>query len=338
MKHVLIIGGGVAGLEASNILSGFGYRVSIVEQTDKLGGKLNQWNNLIPDNQLARELLQKIQRNFSDSIQLHLSSTVFSVKKFQESYELIISSGKELKVDAILICTGFDLFNSKKKEEYGYLIYENVITSADLEECWRHGKKMNTSHGKTPKRIGMIHCVGSRDEKIGNTYCSKVCCITAIKQSMEIREKLPESEVFCFYMDLQLFGKHFADLYKKAQCKYGVQFIRGRLSECFENSDGSVLLKVEDTLLGKPLRMNVDMVVLMAGMVPNVSSKTINQLFGLETTPDGFLRTVDPNYDVVSTNIPGVFTAGACTGPKTIEQTINEARSAAVRIHSFFNN
>ncbi|NJO70443.1 MAG: CoB--CoM heterodisulfide reductase iron-sulfur subunit A family protein, partial [Bacteroidetes bacterium] len=104
--------------------------------------------------------------------------------------------------------------------------------------------------GKTPQRIGIVHCVGSRDEKAGNTYCSKVCCVTGVKQAIELKEQLPSSEIFNFYMDLRMYDRYFEDLYKEAQVKHHVQFIRGRLSEAFENPDGTVMIKIEDTLWG----------------------------------------------------------------------------------------
>ncbi len=120
-----------------------------------------------------------------------------------------------------------------------------------------------------PQRIGFIHCVGSRDEKVGNLHCSKVCCVTAVKQAIEVKEMLPHAEIFLFYMDLRMFGRHFEELYKEAQQKYGIQFIRARLSEAFENPDGSLQIRIEDTLLAKPMKMTLDLLVLMVGIQPD---------------------------------------------------------------------
>ena len=338
MKHILVIGGGVAGLEASKKLAETGYNVSIVEHTGQLGGKLNQWDRLFPDNVPSKEVFEKIQKGMPLSVYKYLNSKVQSIQKKEHLFKVNLSNGIDIIIDAILVSTGFDIFNAGKKEEYGYGIYSNVITSADLEERWRNNKKLCTSNGKIPKRVGFFHCVGSRDEKAGNKYCSKASCLTAIKQASRIKELLPECEVFCFYMDLQIFGRHFERNYQYAQEKHGIQFIRGRLSECFENPDGTVLLKVEDTLLGKPMRINTDLVILMAGMVPSSSSNSIKEIIGLESDDNGFFSPLDSNYDVVSTNIPGIFVAGACTGPKTIENTINEARAAAGQINAYLSD
>jgi heterodisulfide reductase subunit A2 len=337
MKHVLVIGGGVAGLEASIRLSELGFSVSVVEQSDKIGGKLNLWDRLFPNSFQAKELLNKIESRLGENIKIYLNTQISDIRKNNQLFDVSLNIGTEITADAILVSTGFDLFDANKKEEYGYGIYDNVITSAELELNFRNGGPLLTLAGKIPKRIGIIHCVGSRDEKAGHTYCSQVCCITAVKQAIEIREALPDTEVFCFYMDLRMFDRHFEKIYKDAQVIHEVQFIRGRLSEAFENSDGSLMLKVEDTLLGKPLRMNVDMVILMVGMKPAENDTKIKELLKLETGEDGFFTPENLPYESLKTVIQGVFMAGACGGPKTINNTINEARAVALEISEYLS-
>ena len=335
MNNVLIIGGGIAGTEASKRLTDMGFAVSIVEQSDSLGGKLNKWDTLFPNNRPANELLHKLRNKISPATNSYLNNQVTTIKREGEIFDVSLSNGQTLQANAILLATGFDVFDAHKKEEYGYGIYDNVITSADLELLYKNGKKLKTSNENTPKRICLIHCVGSRDEKAGNSYCSQLCCITAVKQAVKIKKNNPEAEVFCFYMDLRMFGRHFEALYKEAQVQHGIQFIRGRLSECFENSDGSIMLKTEDTLLGKPFRLNTDIVVLMVGMVPSATTNIIKSQLNINTEHDQFFSTSDPHEGSCSTNIPGVFVAGACTGPKTIENTILEANTAAIKIRDY---
>ena len=265
-KKVLIIGGGVAGLEASGVLSKLGFEVTIVEESDRIGGKLKCWSHLFPSRRAASEVLDYLEIHLDSNTTIITNSKIADINVNKSSIEAVLNNGEHLGADAVLISTGFELFDARKKEEYGYHIYENVITSADLEKIFKEGKDIKTAKGKTPQRIGIIHCVGSRDEKVGNTYCSKVCCVTGVKQAIEIKEKLPSCEVFNFYMDLRMFGRHFEDLYQEAQMKHHVQFVRGRLSEAFENPDGTVMIKVEDTLLGKPMKMNLDIIVLLVGM------------------------------------------------------------------------
>jgi heterodisulfide reductase subunit A len=180
-----------------------------------------------------------------------------------------------------------------------------------------------------------VHCVGSRDEKSGNPHCSKVCCITAVKQAIEVKEMYPQTEVFLFYMDLRMFGRHFEELYKEAQYKYGIQFIRARLSEAFENPDGTLHIRIEDTLLAKPLKMTLDMLVLMVGIQPFKKTNNMIDMFDLSKDTDGFIAHEDQYTSPFRTAIAGFYTAGGTTGPKTIEETLNEARAVAAEISGF---
>lgn len=336
-KQVLIVGGGVAGLEASGILSKMGYKVTILENSDKIGGKLNRWANLFPNHRPASEILDHLKLQLDAQTSVLTKTSVSKISKNASRFEATLTDGSSLDADAILVSTGFELFDARKKEEYGYKIYENVITSADLEQLFKEGKDIKTSKGKTPQRIGFIHCVGSRDEKVGNTYCSKVCCVTGVKQAIEVKERIPGCEVFNFYMDLRMFDRYFEDIYKEAQMKHHVQFVRGRLSEAFENPDGSVIVKVEDTLLGKPMKMSLDLVVLLIGMVPAQTAGWSGNGTRFECGADGFFTPADEHLRSVCSRNEGIFYAGTCTGPKTIENTITEARAAALEIVNYLN-
>ena len=184
-------------------------------------------------------------------------------------------------------------------------------------------------------RIGFVHCVGSRDEKVGNRYCSKVCCATAVKQACEIKQQFPDAVVYCFYMDLRMFGRGYEDMYLEAQKKYGVIFVRGRVSEVSEDKDGHLFVKAEDTLSGKPLRVTLDLLVLMAGMSHNRAVDPIARTLALSTMEDGFLKPKDSLTAAQASYCTGVFYAGACTGPKTLPETMAEARAAATNIHEY---
>ena len=337
MSHVVIIGGGIAGLEASRRLTDLGIEVSLIERSDQLGGKLNQWDTLFPDNQSASDLLNLLNLRLSSSIDKRTNTTVDLIQPIGNLFDVKLSTGEKLQTNAILLTTGFDAFDAHKKEEYGYGIYDNVITSVDLENIFRNGKPLLTKQGKIPSRICMIHCVGSRDEKVGNSYCSQVCCITAIKQAIKIKQINPDTEVFSFYMDLRMWGRKHEILYKEAQINYGIQFIRGRLSECFENPDGSVQIKAEDTLMGNQITMASDIVVLMSGMVPSKDSTLLQDCLHLKVDDDRFFQPIDSQIGTCQGIVPGVFFAGACTGPKTIANTLHEANTAAFKISEYLN-
>lgn len=324
-------------MEAASQLKAAGCAVTIVESTDRLGGRLNQWHALFPSRRPAGELLNKLSAGLN-GIQVLFESRVTGIEKNDDGFALHINNGRLITANAVLLTTGFDLFEAEKKEEYGYGIYDNVITSVELEQAFNAGGGIRNAWGQEPKRIGFVHCVGSRDEKAGNLHCSKVCCVTAVKQAIEVKEKLPAAEVFLFYMDLRMYGRHFEELYKEAQQKYGIQFIRARLSEAFENPDGSLQIRVEDTLLAKPLKMTLDLLVLMVGIQPQKKPGNMIDMLGLTRDADGFLLQEDQYILPFHTGITGLYSAGTVTGPKTIEETLTEARAVAQEICRFLGD
>jgi len=330
--NIVIIGGGIAGMEAAKALLALGHTPILVEASKELGGHVASWHKLFPDMSSAKDLISRLRSEISGA-NIFLGTKVNSLNRLADGYSLKLSNGIVVNAAALLISTGFKLFDASRKEEYGYGVYDHVITNADLE-AWFSGKG-DDRIAKDLKSVGFVHCVGSRDLKACNAQCSKVCCATAIKQSIEIKERFPDAKVYCFYMDLRLFGKKYEDFYLNAQRDYGIQFIRGRVSEVGETIDGQLQLKAEDTLSGKPLKVQLDLLVLMSGIIRNPSMAGLAEMAGLETDSDGFLRSTDNEYAVVESNRPGIFYAGACTGPKTVPETIAEARSAALSIHSF---
>lgn len=333
---VVIIGGGIAGLESATQLLKLGHSPIIVEKSERLGGHVADWNRLFPDLTPAKDIVEELIASSKDA-NIFLKTEISFINRLKDSYNVMLSNGISISTRYILYTTGFKLFDAQKKEEYGYGIYNQVITNADLEQWFNTGKDKRIS-GKEISKIGFVHCVGSRDEKARNSQCSKVCCITAIKQAIEMKEKFPDAEIYCFYMDLRLFGKKFEDFYIKAQRDYGIHFIRGRVSEVSENIDGRVIVKAEDTLAGKPLKVTLNLLVLMSGMVCNPESTKAASMLSLPIDSDGFLQSSDNVFHITSSPRKGVYYAGACTGPKTVPETLAEARSAVLEIHSDITN
>jgi heterodisulfide reductase subunit A len=185
------------------------------------------------------------------------------------------------------------------------------------------------------KSIGLVHCVGSRDEKVNNLYCSKLCCVTAVKQAIEIREHIQGSKVFCFYMDMRMGGAHYEELYREAQEKWGVSFIRGKVSEASESIKHRIIVKVEDTLAGRPLKMELDLLVLMAGMEMAEGGRSIAELGGLSTGENRFFASKDHHFGSNISNVDGVFYAGTCTAPMNITETISHARAAVTEVAEY---
>ena len=334
MKIIAIIGAGIAGIEAASRLTKFGHKVYLIEKEAEIGGHVAKWDRLFPSQKEAKTVMDDLLNGLNNRAEELTNVTVQHCEKQGVQFELILTDNKRLLVDAILVTTGFDLFRAQRKEEYGYGIYENVITSAELEQMFKNNNVV-CENGERPKRVAFVHCVGSRDEKVDNRYCSKVCCVTAVKQASEIKELYPDCEVFNLYMDLRMFNRYFEDMYHAAQSKYHIYFIRGRLSEAGENKEGQVVLKAEDTLIGKPIKLTVDLLVLMVGLEPAHAQNSLNTKLGLRSDTDGFLSTEDLFTNDNLSTVKGIFLAGACTGPKTIAETLADARAAADRLNSY---
>ncbi|MBN1198776.1 MAG: CoB--CoM heterodisulfide reductase iron-sulfur subunit A family protein [Bacteroidales bacterium] len=334
-KTVIIIGGGVAGMTAASRLADLGEQVILIEQEEEIGGHLLNWDRLFPNRRPGYEVLDSLRDALTNSVEIRCSETVSTVIPQSSGFQVILQSEESLFCDALLLATGFDLFDATKKEEYGYGIYENVITSADLEMMFRSGRPITTSRGKVPERVGFVHCVGSRDEKVGNLYCSKVCCVTGVKQAIEIKEQLPQAELFGFYMDLRMYDRHFEEMYYEAQQKWDINFLRGRVSECAENQDQSIVLKIEDTLTSRPLKITVDLLVLLVGFVPKPETLRLASLLEIPVGDDRFLEPLDEHTRFNHTGRPGIFLAGTNKGPLTISNTIADASAAAIQLHHY---
>jgi len=337
-KHIIVVGGGAAGMETAGQLSQAGFTVSLIEKTNVTGGHLNDWYKLFPDRRDSKEVKGYLEKKVSTkSLKVITGATVEKISTKRNFISVFTDDGKEMTADAVVVATGFDLFKSERKEEYGYGIYDNVITSADLEIMFRKGN-ISLVNGKAPTSIGFVHCVGSRDEKAGNLYCSKLCCVTAVKQAIEVREHLPESKVFSFYMDMRMGGAHYEELYREAQEVWNINFIRGKVSETSESINNRLVVKVEDTLAGRPLKIELDLLVLMAGMEMSESGSRIAGSSGLKTGENRFFAPIDHHFANNISNVKGIFYAGCCTAPMNITETLSHARSAAAEVISYFSD
>ena len=334
-KHIVIIGCGPAGLEAADNLQTLGYDVTILEKESSIGGKVIKWHQLFPDRMPANEVITHLTNKLSSNVRIITKAEITEIVSENGKYKILFNNDQSLSADAVLITVGYDIFDARIKEEYGYGIYDNVITSVELEQMFSQNKPIKTKQGNIPDRIAFIHCVGSRDEKAGIEYCSNVCCVTGVKQAIEIKEQLPETDVMMFYMDLRMHGRFFEDLYLEAQQMHHIQFIRGRLSEAAENQDGSLILKADDTLAGCPIKVKADLMILLVGFAPASCNSKLSKMLNIKLGTDGFFSPCNTHIDTNSAHMPGVFVAGTCTGPKSLEYTLADARSAALKVHKY---
>jgi heterodisulfide reductase subunit A len=337
LKHVVVAGGGVAGMEAAGALAEMGYRVTLVEKDNNPGGHLGRWHALFPDRRPADEVRHYLRKRIEHrNINVITGTTVEKIRHHGHEVAVDLSGGTEERADAVIMATGFDLFDARRKEEYGYGIYDNVITSAELEDMFNNGRIIKAD-GKEPVRVGFIHCVGSRDEKVNNNHCSKVCCVTAVKQAIEVRKMIPSCEVFCFYMDMRMYGPYYEELYRESQEVHNVNFIRGKVSEASVNINNRLVIKVEDTLAGRPLKMELDLMVLMVGMEMSVPGAKCAAASGLPAGINRFLETADHHFGNNLSSMKGVFYAGTCTAPMNITDTISHARAAVEETVRYLN-
>ena len=337
MKKVAIIGAGPAGIEAASVLAKQGVQVTLFEKSESPLKNIQDKAFLFPNFQTAQEIADDLSgKLLTDGITTALGTDISDIRWQGSEWKLFDAKGQTYVADAILVSTGYQVFDAHRKEELGYGIYKGVITSLDMEQMIKHGKILN-ANGDEPKRITFLQCVGSRDEKSGNHYCSKICCVTAVKQAIEVRKQLPKCDASVFYMDLRMWGQGFEEMYRAAQEKYGVNFIRGRISEAAGTFDGRVQLKSEDTLMGLPLKMTTDLLVLMVGMEASCGTKILGKACDI-SGEYGFLRTVTPHLYDNETGRPGLFAAGTCKRPMTIWDSVNDARSAAIAIKDYLDS
>ncbi len=251
--------------------------------------------------------------------------------KFDDEDEIV-----ELDVGAIIVATGYNLMDPSRLPEYGYGVYDNVITSLQFERLVNAqgptGGRILLKDGREPESIAILHCIGSRDENY-NKYCSRVCCMYALKFSHLIREKVPGADIYEFYIDMRCVGKEFEEFYHRLLGE-GVKFIRGKAVKVTDRAisdeeKGKLIVIAEDTLINKVVRVPVDMVILCLAIEPREDAQDIARKLNIQRSRDGFFLEKHPKLEPVSTSTDGVFLAGCCQGPKDIPETVAQASAAA---------
>ena len=329
LPSALVIGGGIAGVQAALDIADAGFEATLVERAPALGGHAATLGPTFPALEPAAAFVQPlVERALSHPRLTVLTGTeVESVDGFVGNFRVQVRQGEqvnEVPAGAIIVATGFEVFDAHRRPELGYGAYPEVITTADFERLAAGEIQVN---GRAPRRVVFIHCVGSRDQVVGNAYCSRICCMVAAKQARLLREKLPEAEVTMFFMDVRAFGKGFEEFYDSVR-ESGVIYRRGNPSEIVRRGEG-VLVRAEDTLLGEAVEVEADLVVLAVGMQARADTGALAGLLKLARSSDGFFMEAHPKLRPVDTSMAGVFLAGACQGPKDIPESIAQARAAA---------
>lgn len=344
-KDVLVVGGGITGITCALELAQAGAGVYLIEKSSTIGGlsasfacKATEQCNMCSAC-VSAEKIKEIQ-----ATKIIRVRTDFSIDKFNGvvgDFSVILRQNKRteqsdeihsIKVGAVILATGAEVFDAKKKAPLGYGRFIGVITGLDLEKLLAPGG-IPTLPGNVqpPKRVAFIQCVGSRDENINQGYCSQVCCKYAMRMARLLMHRFPEVTVTIFYIDLQTAGKGFKEFFEECQTK--IEFIQGIPARVSEQADGTLEVKYDDINRGKLDKQSYDMIVLSVGMVPSGDAKTLAQMLGINRDKYGFFGN-NGSIDTVKTNREGIFVAGICQGPKDITQSMAQAGLATMQVLS----
>lgn len=247
----------------------------------------------------------------------------------------------EEEVGAIIVATGFDLFDYSLYGEYGGGRYPDVISGLQYERILSAsgpfgGHIRRPSDGSAPKDIVFIACVGSRDISVDRPYCSGVCCMYTAKQAILTRDHLPESNCYVFYMDIRAPGKNYDEFIRRAQEEYGVHYVRGRVGKVYPRG-GRMVVQGADTLLGVQVEVEADLVVLATGVEAAAGARELAEKLRISYDQHGFFMEGHPKLRPVETNTAGVFLSGMCQGPKDIPSSVAQGSAAASKVLALFS-
>jgi heterodisulfide reductase subunit A len=351
-KHVLVLGGGVAGLRSALSIAKRGLNVTLVEKGDTLGGHVAEWDRIFPKDEDARTIVNSLIEDVGAQVKIKVltRTEVVSAKGYVGNFEVRLrneSDENELKVGAVIIATGFKPYEPFRGE-LGYGEFEEVMTLPELERVLSEQAQKGALEwkGRRVRSMAMIHCVGSRqvegvhkpqpDGKV-NDYCSRVCCTATLAAANEIKKRFPDVTIYDVYQDIRTYGRGHEDYYTKAS-KNGVTFLRYFADEIpevvhAENGDKyPLLVKVRDHLTwGEEIELPVDLVVLSVGMMPSPIQDLI-KMFKVAPGSDRFLLEVHPKLRPVETAVAGVVLAGTAQAPMNIQESCAAAEAAASKV------
>lgn len=337
----LVLGGGIAGLTAAMELADAGQEVYLVEREPQLGGNVGRVDLTAPYLDSARDILAETiaRTEASPKIKVMLRSELVELAGFVGNFQATVRAHDTresvLEVGAVVVCTGYQEFDATRVERLGYGRFRDVITSFELEKRLREGR-LETDDGRTPSYVSIIHCVGSRHAKY-HTYCSRVCCMTALKYGHEIKSALPEAMVTDLYVDMLSFGKGGEDFYRST-AELKTMFLMyekedyPKVRAAEPGDDCSMLVQVREKLSGETIDVPADLVVLMVGMAARDDGDVVARTVGISQDREGWFIESHPKLAPVSTATDGVFIAGCCQSPKDIPDSVAQARASAAMV------
>lgn len=338
-RRALVIGGGVAGMEAALDIANAGFPVILVEREDRLGGKMARLSGTYLNFEAAPGLLEERIRQVLEhpNIDVLLSAQVTQTEGYVGNFTVEVQQPDGLKryeVGAVVVATGWDPYPMERLPEYGGGAIPDVVDGLTFEEMLRTGLR-RPSDGRVPQEVVFVQCAGSRDPEHGVSYCSKVCCMYVARQAMMFKERVPEGQAYVFYIDIRSGGKGYDEFVQRAMEEYDVLYLRGKVSKIFRRGD-KVVVWGADTLVGRPVEVEADLVVLATAMLPSREAPSLAQTLHIQADRYGFYSEAHPKLRPVESLTAGVFLAGAGQGPKDIPEAVAQAAGAAAKVIQLF--
>jgi heterodisulfide reductase subunit A len=251
----------------------------------------------------------------------------------------------EVDVDAIVVATGYELYQDEAVMAYAYMDHPDVMDGLEFERLLSAsgptgGKLVRPSDGKVPKEVVFIQCAGSRNPEHGLPYCSKICCMYTAKHAILYKHRVHDGQVYVFYIDIRAGGKGYEEFVARAMEEEDTVYIRGRVSKVFARDGGDrgdrLVVWGVDTLTERKVEIAADMIVVAAAMVPSARSRRLAEVLGISVDEFGFYNASDAEMTPVESGVPGIFLAGAGLGPQDIPETVAQASGAAAKVLTFF--
>ena len=354
-KRALVIGGGIAGMQAALDIANADFPVVLVERETHLGGKMAQFSGTYLNFTAAPDLLERKVQQVLDhpNVQVLTGAKVTGVEGYVGNFEVEVtvssstpssstSSSSTLSVGAIVVATGWDPYSLERLSEYGGGQILDVVDGLTFEGMLRDGGGIRRpSDGRVPREVVFVQCAGSRDPERGVPYCSKVCCMYVAKQAMMFKERVPNGQAYVFYIDIRSAGKGYDEYVQRAMENHDILYLRGKVSKIFQDSGGPgtgrLVVWGVDTLSSRPVEVAADLVVLATPMTPSRQALDLAQTLRVGVDQNGFFSEAHPKLRPVESLTAGVFLAGAAQGPKDIPETVSQASGAAAKVLQLFS-
>ncbi len=368
--RLLVIGGGVAGLQAALDVADAGFPVVLVERGDRLGGHMARLSGTYLNFDAAPGLLQKKIElvNRHPLIQVLTASEVVEVSGYVGNFKATIESREQriensgikivnreetntpsllstlhsrfstLDFGAIVVATGWQSYDLSRLPEYGGGAIPDVIDALAFEGMLAPGSEVRRpSDGKVPQEVVFVQCAGSRDRERGVPYCSKVCCMVVAKSASLYKQRVPSGQAYVFYIDIRSAGKGYDEYVQRAMAEYGALYLRGKVSKIFQEGE-KVMVWGADTLSGRAIEVAADLVVLATPMVPAKGAIELGRRLHISADAHGFFNEAHPKLRPVETLTAGIFLAGVAQGPKDIPEAVAQASGAAAKVLQLFSH